>query len=138
MAVRGGPLLLATVVAVTLAAPGVSLADTGSAGPGGCAPGARTLSQSGDHVYPETGNGGYRSVHTDVFLVYDAASNRFRPGTRVVLTDQATQCLTELSLDFERSSAAGSLGPDLAVRSITVNGRPAHFRFVQPTYPGDP
>src|SRR3954447_5948646 len=138
MAVRGGPVLLATVVAVTLAAPGVSLADTGSRGPGGCAPGARTLSHYGDHVYPETGNGGYRSVHTNVALVYDAASNRFRPGTHVVLTDQATQCLTAFSLDFERRSAAGSAGPDLAVQSITVNGRPADFRFVQPTYPGDP
>src|SRR3954467_5650866 len=118
MAVRGGPLLLATVVAVTLAAPGGSLADTGSAGPGGCAPGARTLSHFGDHVYPETGNGGYRSVHTDVSLEYDATSNRFRPGTHVVLTDQATQCLTAFSLDFERHSAAGSAGADPGLRSI--------------------
>src|SRR6185437_6157557 len=25
-----------------------------------------------------------------------------------------------------------------SVRSVTVNGRPASFRFAQPTYPGDP
>ena len=29
-------------------------------------------------------------------------------------------------------------GPDLTVQSVTVNGRPAKFTFVQPTYPGDP
>jgi hypothetical protein len=26
----------------------------------------------------------------------------------------------------------------MKVNSVTVNGRPARFRFVQPTYPGDP
>jgi hypothetical protein len=26
----------------------------------------------------------------------------------------------------------------MTVNSVTVNGRPARFRFVQPTYPGDP
>ena len=141
MAMRAGWLAVATVAGLgvgTLAAPGVSLADTGSAGSQACVPGARTLSHFGDHVYPETGNGGYRSVHTDISLVYDAASNRFLPGTHVVLTDQATQCLSAFSLDFERKSAAGSAGPDLAVKSITVDGHPASFRFVQPTYPGDP
>src|SRR6478735_5104884 len=113
MAKRAGWLAVATVAAVatgTLAVPGVSLADSGTAGSPACAPGARTLSQLGDHVYPETGNGGYRSVHTDISLVYDATSNRFLPGTHVVLTDQATQCLSALSLDFERKSAAGSAG----------------------------
>jgi len=89
-------------------------------------------------VYPETGNGGYRSLHTDVHLVYDAASNRFLPGSHVTLTDRATQCLTSFSLDFERRSANASAGPDMAVTSVTVNGRRAAFRFVQPTYPGDP
>ena len=89
-------------------------------------------------MYPETGNGGYRSLHTDVHLVYDAASNRFLTGSRVTLTDRATQCLTSFSLDFERRSVNASAGPDLAVTSVTVNGRRAAFRFVQPTYPGDP
>jgi hypothetical protein len=105
---------------------------------GQCSAGAHTLSAPGAHVYPETGNGGYRSLHTDVHLVYDAASNRFLTGTRVTLTDRATQCLTGFSLDFERRSVNASAGPDLAVTSVTVNGRRAAFRFVQPTYPGDP
>ena len=84
------------------------------------------------------GNGGYTSLHTDVHLVYDAPSNRFLPGNHVVLTDRATQCLTDFSLDLERSSVLGADGPDLTVQAVTVNGEPASFRFVQPTYPGDP
>ena len=39
-----------------------------------CTPGARTLVQAGRPVWPELGNGGYKSVHTDVFIVYDAPS----------------------------------------------------------------
>jgi hypothetical protein len=103
-----------------------------------CSSGAHTLSHYGDQVYPETGNGGYRSLHTDVHLVYDAPSNRFLPGNHVVLTDRATQCLTDFSLDFERTSPDTVAGPDLRVQSVTVNGHSAKFRFVQPTYPGDP
>ena len=103
-----------------------------------CSSGAHSLSPFGAHVYPETGNGGYRSVHSDVFLNYDAASNQFLPGTRVALTDQATQCLTDFSLDFERTSPNAKEGPDLTVGSVLVNGQPASFTFVQPTYPGDP
>src|SRR4051812_9676192 len=57
-----------------------------------CSSGAHTLSHHGDQVYPETGNGGYRSLHTDVHLVYDAPSNRFLTGNHVDLTDRATQC----------------------------------------------
>lgn len=103
-----------------------------------CSPGARTLSQLGDHVYPDTGNGGYTSVHTDLYMQYDAITNRFLPGNHVDLTDVATKCLTEFSLDLERTSADTDIGPDLSVDSVTVNGKPATFRFVQPTYPGDP
>jgi hypothetical protein len=103
-----------------------------------CSSGAHSLSPFGAHVYPETGNGGYTSVHTDVFLNYDTASNLFLPGTHVVLTDQATQCLTDFSLDFERTSPNIKDGPDLSVASVLVNGQPAAFTFVQPTYPGDP
>ena len=77
-----------------------------------CSSGAHSLSPSGAHVYPETGNGGYTSVHSDVFLNYDTASNLFLPGTHVVLTDQATQCLTDFSLDFERTSPNTKDGPN--------------------------
>ncbi|MBO0807226.1 MAG: hypothetical protein J2P32_02855 [Actinobacteria bacterium] len=104
-----------------------------------CSPGAHTLAPAGSHVYPETGNGGYTSVHTDVNMVYDAGTNMFLPGNHVTLTDRATQCLASFSLDFERSSAANATdGPDMNVGSVTVNGQPATFTFVQPTYPGDP
>src|SRR5215831_13975809 len=75
---------------------------------GRCAAGAHTLSAPGSHVYPETGNGGYTSLHTDVHLVYDAASNRFLAGNHVTLADRATQCLTSFSLDFERRSVNAS------------------------------
>ncbi|HEY2314756.1 MAG TPA: M1 family aminopeptidase [Streptosporangiaceae bacterium] len=92
----------------------------------------------GSRMYPETGNGGYTSVHTDVNMVYDATTNMFLPGNNVALTDQATQCLTSFSLDFERQSANTTDGPDMTVQSVTVNGAPAAFTFEQPTYPGDP
>ena len=91
--------LLASFFGSATASPG-----QGHEPPGQCAPGARTLSQYGDHVYPDMGNGGYTSLHTDVRVVYDAPTNQFLPGNHVVLTDRATQCLSELSLDFERSS----------------------------------
>ena len=113
-------------------------AGPSAAAPGRCSAGAHTLSHFGAHVYPDTGNGGYTSVHTNVDLVYDAAANRFLPGNHVVLTDRATQCLTSFSLDFERRSIDSKAGPDMKVRSVSVNGRPASFTFVQPTYPGDP
>jgi Peptidase family M1 domain len=117
----------------TTKASGSLTATTGS-----CSPGAHTLSTFGDHVYPETGNGGYRSLHTAVHLDYDGTSNLFLPGTAVDLTDQATQCLSSFSLDFERTSPDSSAGPDLTVSAVTVNGQPASYSFVQPTYPGDP
>ena len=106
-----------------------------------CSPGARTLVSPGDRVYPEAGNGGYASVHTDVFINYDAMTNLFLPGTHVDLQQRATQCLSEFSLDFEPSNAVTSTtvpGPDFTVQSITINGQPATFTFKQPTYPGDP
>src|ERR1700712_212071 len=136
------------VLVVTAAGPGMAAAAVGPAlhqgpalhpgpGPSRCSAGAHTLSKPGDHVYPETGNGGYRSLHTDVHLVYDAPTNRFLSGNHVELTDRATQCLTDFSLDFERTAPVVG-GPNMKVESVSVNGQRALFRFVQPTYPGDP
>jgi hypothetical protein len=71
-------------------------------------------------------------------MVYDATTNQFLRGNHVAMTDRATQCLTNFSLDFERTSPDAKAGPDMVVRSVSVNGHPARFRFVQPTYPGDP
>ncbi len=104
----------------------------------GCSSGAHTLAPVGSHLYPDTGNGGYTSVHTDIHMVYDAVNDMFLRGNHVALTDRSTQCLTDFSLDFERQSANHNAGPDLSVTSITVDGRPAAYTFVQPTYPGDP
>jgi hypothetical protein len=104
---------------------------------GSCTSGARTLAKPGERVYPETGNGGYLSLHTDIFLVYDAVANLFMPGNHVDLTQRATQCLADFSLDFERSDGKAE-GPNMDVTSVLVDGQPAGFRFVQPTYAGDP
>src|SRR3984957_17248121 len=130
------------VACVGLVVPWLTLAAPAEASPagvgGGCSAGARTLAAPGSLLYPETGNGGYTSLHTLVHLVYDAAANEFLPGNRVALTDQATRCLSSFSLDFERKSANTKAGPDMTVQSVTVNGKPASFTFAQPTYPGDP
>jgi Peptidase family M1 domain len=127
--------LTLTALAVT---PVGAAASPGLATPPTCSSGAHTLSHFGDHVYPETGNGGYTSLHTDIHMIYDAPSNRFLPGNHVVLTVRATQCLTDFSLDFERTSVDPVNGPDMTVNSIVVSGQPAVYKFVQPTYPGDP
>jgi hypothetical protein len=121
--------------------PGRSILDSASSLPAAaaaCSPGAHTLGSLGDRLYPETGNGGYLSVHTNVDMVYDATTNRFLAGNDVELTDQATQCLTSFSLDFEPTSLDMVDGPDMIVGSVTVDGQPAGFSFVQPTFPGDP
>jgi len=113
-------------------------AATGATSGARCSSGARTLAPIGSRLYPDTGNGGYVSLHTDIHMVYDARTDVFLPGNHVDLTDRSTQCLTDFSLDFERRSANQSAGPDLTVTAITVDGRPARYAFVQPTYPGDP
>ncbi len=104
-----------------------------------CTSGAHTLSKPGMRVYPEMGNGGYASLHTDVYNVYDAVANLFLPGNHVDLTQRATQCLSDFSLDFERHNPDNAPdGPDMTVNSVLIDGQPATFKFVQPTYPGDP
>src|SRR6478672_2423977 len=126
-----------TLTALAVAPANVAAAP-GPSAPPNCSSGAHTLSHFGDHVYPETGNGGYASLHTDVHMIYDAPSNQFLPGNHVVLTVRATQCLTDFSLDFERTGVDANGGPDMTVESVFVHGRPAAYKFVQPTYPGDP
>ena len=115
-------------------------ASSAAADPPSCFAGARSLSTFGSRLYPEMGNGGYTSVHTDLRLNYDAIANLFLPGTRADLQVRSTQCLSELSFDFEQTNGhtADGTGPNMIVNSVEVNGTPASFRFVQPTYPGDP
>ena len=47
------------------------------------------------------------------------------------------------SLAYTHTTAEGTpltantkAGPDMTVRSVSVNGKAAQFAFVQPTYPG--
>src|ERR1700749_2265011 len=103
--------LIALVASVTVAACGgsgsgrsasASITEAGHAADRRCSAGARTLSAPGAVMYPEVGNGGYTNLHTATHTVYDAPTNRFLPGNRVDLTARATQCLSSLSLDFER------------------------------------
>jgi hypothetical protein len=129
------------IAAASLAPAGAGMTPAGAAAANldrGCSPGAHTLAPVGSRLYPETGNGGYTSVHTDVHMVYDASTNVFLPGNNVALTDRAAECLTSFSLDFERQSRNSAAGPDMTVGSVTVDGAPAAFTFLQPTFPGDP
>jgi hypothetical protein len=106
-----------------------------------CTSGAHTLVAPGERVYPEAGNGGYVSIHNDVYTVYDAIANQLLPGTHVDLQQRSTQCLKDFSLDFDAHNGltiGGAPGTDMTVQSVTINGQPATFKFVQPTYPGDP
>src|ERR1051326_3775279 len=43
----------------------------------GCSSGEHSLSAPGSRLYPEMGNGGYTSLHTDLYLDYDAVANQF-------------------------------------------------------------
>src|SRR3954452_9251045 len=115
-------------------------ATDAAADPPICSSGAHSLSPAGGRLYPEMGNGGYSSLHTDLFLNYDAIANVFLPGTRADLQVRSTQCLNDLSFDFEQTNGhtADGTGPNMTVNSVEVNGQPATFAFVQPTYPGDP
>src|SRR2546430_14446307 len=100
--------LVAAASGLTLTALAVAPASVGAApgpnGPTNCSSGAHTLSRFGDHVYPETGNGGYTSPHTDGHMVYDAKANQFPPRNHVDLTGRATQRLTDFNLHFRRHS----------------------------------
>ena len=75
---------LGAVLAAAVLVPSFK-ASNAAADPPGCFSGAHSLSKFGDRVYPEMGNGGYTSLHTDVFLNYDAPTNMFLSGTHVDL-----------------------------------------------------
>jgi hypothetical protein len=131
--------LVAAVLAAGVGGVGLARAPGALADASTCSSGVRTLSSFGDRVYPDQGNGGYRSVHTDLHIVYDTQTNLFLPGNHADLTIRATQCLTDFSFDFERTGiGTPAAGPNMTVQSVLVNGSPASFNFRQPTYPGNP
>src|SRR5258705_3637945 len=70
---------------VSMALPAGAATITASSASAHCSAGAHTLSTPGSRLYPETGNGGYTSVHTLVNLFYNATTNRFLAGNKVAL-----------------------------------------------------
>ena len=68
-----------------------------------CTSGSHSIAPFGDVVYPQGGNGGYKSVHTDTNL--NPRRRAVEPVPRLGRTStrpsQATQCLTDFSFDFE-------------------------------------
>jgi hypothetical protein len=108
----------------------------GAAAAEDCTPGGHTLAKPGERVYPELGNTGYASVHSDVYINYDALANRFLDGTHVDLQQRSTQCLSDFSLDFTpaTASAARAPGPD---RQLDHGQRPAgHVQVRAADLPG--
>ena len=91
------------------------------ANPPNYTPGARSL---GDRLFPQIGNGGYDALGYAIDLDYDPATNSFASGTSTTMTAEATQDLSELSMDFQR---------DLTVSAVTVNGTAAAFQQVDAT-----
>src|SRR3954463_10897617 len=92
----------------------VSLVLSGQASAQMYTPGGRTL---GDRLLPNIGNSGYDAQNYDLTLKYDPATNAMLAGTQADITLQATQNLSEFSLDFR----------GLNVTGITIDGGPATF-----------
>ncbi|MEC3978694.1 M1 family metallopeptidase [Amycolatopsis sp. H20-H5] len=76
------------------------------------APGADT---SGDSYLPSHGNGGYRVRHYELDLDYKIGPNRL--SASAVITVEATQALSRLSLDFA----------DFRISRVLVDGQAAQF-----------
>jgi aminopeptidase N len=76
------------------------------------APGADT---SGDPYLPAHGNGGYRVRHYDLNLDYKVAPNRL--SASAVITAEATQALSRVSLDFG----------EFRINRVLVDGKPAKY-----------
>lgn len=76
------------------------------------APGADT---SGDSYLPAHGNGGYRVKHYDLTLDYKVAPNRL--SASAVITAEATQALSRLTLDFG----------EFRINRVLVDGKPAKY-----------
>jgi aminopeptidase N len=108
------PLLVAGVVSATLlTGPAVPAAGPTAAQ---ARPGAAGI---GDDYFPLDGNGGVDVRHYDVHVSYDIATGRLEGRTRVTL--RATRDLSRFNLDLL-----------LPVRSVSVDGRAAHFEKPDP------
>ena len=116
-------------------------ASNAAADPPSCFSGAHSLSTFGARLYPEMGNGGYTSLHTDLRLNYDAIANLFLPGTQRRPPGQVDPVpeRPELRLRADERAHRGRHGAEHD-RQLGPGQRrsPRRFTFVQPTYPGDP
>jgi aminopeptidase N len=121
MARRGAAILLAAALAVAgctrgrddRPAPVPAPATTGAAPTGEFQPGADGI---GDPYFPRYGNGGYDVKHYTIKIKYDPATDRLTGDATVEAA--ATAGLSSFDLDFG----------GLAIRSVTVDGRPARQR----------
>jgi aminopeptidase N len=104
------PVLLAPLLGLVLT--GSLLGGNPAAAQRAPAPGAVGI---GDPYFPQDGNGGIDVLHYGVRDGYSFGSGRLAGRTRLDI--RATQDLSRFDLDFL-----------LPVRSVTVNGRRAHFR----------
>jgi hypothetical protein len=95
--------ILALAAALLFAAPGAIAAPFGPGAPG-----------IGDPYFPLDGNGGYQVNHYDLDIRYTPETDLLEGVAKI--TARATKGLSRFNLDFE----------GLTIRSITVNGRPAH------------
>ncbi len=108
-------------------------------------PGPRWLSPPGNRVWPDLGNSGYKSVHTDVFIVYDAPTDKFLPGNARrpdapvdAVPDELRAATSTRHNSAPPRPADRRRGPNLTIQSITIDGVPATWEQKQPTYAGDP
>src|SRR5215208_4892172 len=106
---RNGAWMSVLGLALALALPAAAAAQGDDDEPPveACSSGPRTLSKLGDRVYPDQGNAGYSSVHTDLHVPYDPLTTQPRSGTHADLTIRTTQGLTDFSFDFERAAMNG-------------------------------
>jgi aminopeptidase N len=104
------PLLAAALLTAVTMLAAVPAAGTAAAAPARPSPGAPGI---GDPYFPLAGNGGYDVRSYVLDLRYDPATRRL-DGTAAILAT-ATQALSRFDLDLR----------DLAVSSVTVNGRRA-------------
>jgi aminopeptidase N len=103
--IRAGATLLVGVLMLTASASPAVAAGATIGAPG-----------IGDPYFPDAGNGGYDVVHYGLDLDYDPATRRL-DGTAVIAAT-ATAALARFDLD---------LRAPLAVRQVSVNGRPAAY-----------
>jgi aminopeptidase N len=73
----------------------------------------------GDPLFPTLGNGGYDALHYNLSLRYATAAPLQTVSGTVTMVARSTQALSRFNLDFAGDS----------VKWVTVNGRPARFKW---------